>query len=196
MRFLRILALAAGGFVLGSCADDGGGASVNADISWYVDCAQGSSGCGSGRTYHDMTIAPKKPFAVKCKRVGSDIIEFKITDPGADDDPKTPINELHPGSEIEVSNGSAARRTCDVTVRDFATREAAAPLTFFGKCAGSAVDGGCTLTGEFDKDGWVWVGQLHCPKLELRNASATAVYTLEHGKVQDTPVNISVDNCD
>src|SRR5262245_22491968 len=101
MRFLGILALSASGLVLGSCADDGGGATVNENISWYISCAAGSSMCGSGRTYNDMTIAPKKKFVVACKKIGN-VIEFSISDPGSDDDPKTapPMNELHPGSTI------------------------------------------------------------------------------------------------
>jgi hypothetical protein len=195
MRFLRILALSAGGFLIGSCADDGGGATVNKDISWYVGCAAGSSGCGSGRTYHDMTIAPKKPFSVTCKKIGS-VIEFTITDPGSDDDPNTPppMNELHPGSSIQVSNGNTDARTCDVTVRDYPSRDAASPLTFVGKCAGSSTMPSCTLQGAFGQGGWVWAGTLQCDALEERNSAAPTRYTLLD-KV-GSPINIAVDNCD
>jgi len=195
MRFLRILALSAGGFVVGSCADDGGGAKVNSDISWYVGCAEGSSGCGSGRTYHDMTIAPKAKFKVSCQKVGS-LIEFTISDPGSNDDPNTLMNELHPGSTIEVRNGNPTARTCDVIVRDYPSRDAASPLTFVGKCAGSATDGTCTLNGAFNQMGWTWAGTLDCSSLVQQNSAAPARYNLYSAAGAGMPVKIAVDNCD
>lgn len=195
MRFLRILALTVGGLVIGSCADDGGGAKVNSDISWYVGCAAGSTGCGSGRTYHNMMIAPKKRFQASCKRIGQ-VIEFTITDPGADDDPGTPMNELHPGSSIEVSNGNPAAQTCDVTVRDFPSRDAASPLQFVGKCKGSATDGTCVLNGAFNQNGWLWAGTLECSSLMQRDSAAAARYTLYSELGAGNPVRIAVDNCD
>jgi hypothetical protein len=193
MRFLRILALSAGGFVIGSCADEGGGGKVNQDISWYVGCAAGS--CGSGRTYHDTKIAPKKKFTVDCHKVGSQI-EFVITDPGSDDDPATPMNELHPGSSIEVRNGDSNARTCFVTVRDYPDRSSAAPLVFSGTCAGSSTDGQCTLSGGFNQQGWTWAGQLSCAQLALNNAPTGTVYNLFSAAGVGVPINISVDICD
>ncbi len=195
MRFLRILALTVGGFVIGSCADDGGGAKVNSDISWYIYCAQGSTGCGSGRTHHKMDIAPKARFKTSCRRIG-ETIEFTITDPGADDDPGTPQNELHPGSSIEVSNGNSTARTCDVTVRDYPSRDAASPLSYAGKCAGSATDGTCVLSGAFNQNGWLWAGTLICTNLAQTNSSSAARYDLASAEGQTMAVKIAVDNCD
>jgi hypothetical protein len=194
MRFLGILALSAGGLWLGSCSDDGGGGTANDDISWYVGCAMGS--CGSGRTYHDQNMYPKPRFKVTCKKIGT-IIEFTITDPGADDNPDTTAIDPRPGSQIEVSNGDPNARTCDVTVRDYPNREATAPLEFIGKCAASSTTPTCTMTGEFNKDGWVWVGTLQCDSLELRNSGAAARYTLTAAPAQGGgPVKIAVDNCE
>lgn len=194
MRFLRILALSVGGFVIGSCADDGGGGKVNQDISWYVGCAEGSTGCGSGRTYHDTMIAPKKKFQVECNKAGN-AIEFTITDPGSDDDPNTPGNELHPGSSIEVRNGDVARQTCDVYVRDYPSRDAASPLTFLGKCKGSSTDGTCTLTGGFNQMGWDWAGSLVCTSLDQQNSGAAAKYNLYSKAGPPNPVAIALNNC-
>jgi hypothetical protein len=193
MRFLRILALSAGGFVIGNCADDGGGGKVNQDISWYVGCAEGN--CGSSRAYHNTMISPKKKFHVTCHKVGN-TIEFQITDPGSDEDPATPQSELHPGSSIEIRNGDTSRMACDVTVRDYASRDAASPLIYTGKCQGSATDGGCTLTGGFNQQGWTWAGQLACPKLNLNNGPQGAVFNLFSAEGMGVPVKIAVDNCD
>jgi hypothetical protein len=194
MRFLRILSLSAGGLFL-SCADDGGGGKVNPDINWIVGCTAGSSGCGTGRSFHNTTFAPKSRFSVSCHKVGQ-IIEFVITDPGSADDPKTlaPMNEEHPGSSIEVSNGNTTAGTCDVTVRDSPAPFGSPPLTFYGKCRGSSAMPSCDLQGAFNVDGYVWKGTLKCEGLELQNSGAATRYTLaaENGG----PVPIAVDNCD
>jgi hypothetical protein len=195
MRFLRILALLAGGFAIGSCADDGGGAKVKSDVSWFVYCAMGSTGCGSSRTHHKTDIAPKVPFRVSCNRIG-DIIEFTITDPGADDDPATPAPEQHPFSQIEVSNGNPAARTCDVTIRDSTDRNASSPLQYSGKCAGSAADGTCVLNGAFNQAGWLWAGTLLCTNLSQTNSASAARYDLASAEGQTMAVKIAVDNCD
>lgn len=189
MRFLRILALSVGGLWLGSCGDEGGGGKANPDISWFVGCA--TSGCGS-TAYHDQ-MKSKKRFKVSCEKIGQ-IIEFTITDPGEPDDPATlSINEERPSSQIEVSNGNTATKTCDVTVRDTPAPGFAA-LEFYGKCAGSTAMPTCTLTGQMNVDGWDWKGTLICDRFERRN-SPTALYTLVAGAA-GVPVNIAVDNCD
>ena len=191
MRFLRILALSAGGLWLGSCGDEGGGATVNKDISWYVGCASG--GCGSGRTYHDQAKT-KKRFTVTCQKIGP-VIEFTITDPGEDDNPDTPVNETRPGSSITVNNGNSDARTCDVTVRDYPDRAASGALVFSGKCGGSSTTGGCTLSGRQNEGGFDWKGSLTCNPMDLQN-SPSAKYTLVSGSQVDQPVLIAIDNCD
>jgi hypothetical protein len=194
MRCLEILALSAGGLLLASCGDEGGGPSVSPKVNWVIGCKTGQ--CGSGRAYHDQMLTKKK-FAVTCRKVniaGRSDIEFTITDPGEADDPATSMSEERSSSTISVQNGNAEMRKCDVLVREppFA---GAANLTYVGQCAGSNAMGVCTISGAFDQNGFDWVGQLSCDGFSVQN-STTATYTLGSSATPGAPVTIELDNCD
>lgn len=198
MRCLEILTVlavgSAGGLLLASCSDDDGGATVSNKMNWFINCESGS--CGSGRAIHDQAMS-KKPFTVSCKKInvaGRTDIEFTITDPGAQDDPATPnMNEERPNSSIEVRNGNADARTCNVIVREPPFAGGAA-ISYIGQCAGSDAMGTCTLTGAANQNGFDWVGTLLCKPVSAQNAPGPT-YSIGSSAAPGSPIQIELDNC-
>jgi hypothetical protein len=193
MRLLGIVGLVTLGLSAAGCADEKS-TTVNDDINWIAKCAGG--GC-TNFSFHDQDKVTYD-YKVSCKRSGT-MIDITIRDPGFRGTEDMLFADKHPSGQIRITNGDPTNNRCNVVVQD-SMEFGAAEVKLIGTCAGSAVsnDGSsCVLTGNFNQEGWDWIGTLYCSKLIRENLN-TQVYTLEasNSTAPATPIRIAVDNCD
>lgn len=192
MRLLGIVGLVTLGLsAAAGCADEKS-TTVNEDINWIAKCV--GSGC-TNFSFHDQAKV-KYGYDVSCKRSGS-IIDITIRDPGFRGTASMLMADKHPSGEIRITNGDPAANRCNVVIRD-SMEFGAAEVRLVGTCSGSAVSNdtsSCTLTGNFNQDGWDWVGSLYCAKV-IRENLPSQVYSIESANAPGTAIRIAVDNCD
>jgi hypothetical protein len=154
-------------------------------ISWQVGCA--SPAC-SGFMRHSALLDEDEDVDIKvsCNKSKTSI-DFTIT-----------IGEVKergiPASTLRVVGADPTRNSCKVTIQE-RKEPGTGEFVLEDTCLGNNQMGGCTVLGNFDVDGWDFVGSLTCTKLEQRG-DPTLTYKLVKPGTASDPIQIALDNCD
>ena len=174
---MRLMGLGLGLSAL-ACEDKAAPAIVDDEtIRWQLS--------GSSVSFKPHAPTEDDDFDVSCN-ISGDTIEFTIEAPLL-------AEEKRPRSVLRVRSANPSAGTCIVSVKE-------APMVGQGEfdlqdeCQGTNKDGGCTLTGAFDQDGWDFSGQLVCTKLQQNTGGPEL--SLVNSVASNDPVTIKLDNCD
>ncbi len=155
-------------------------------ISWQVSCA--TPAC-SGFMRHSALLDEDEDVDIKvsCNRSKTSI-DFtitigKVTERGI------------PPSTLRVIGANPSANTCKVSIEE-EKELGTGSFNLEDTCLGNNQMGGCTIQGNFDVDGWDFVGSLTCTKLKQRADTSGVLYKLVKGGTATDPVQIALDNCD
>ncbi len=167
------------GLWLSGCKDDPPPAIVDDDtIGWQLT--------SDANAFKPHAPGKNADFDVSCSASG-DSLSFTIT--------AKPVEEGSiPRSVLSVRRGTPGSDLCLVTVIEEPSN-GGSPFTLTDSCKGTDPDGGCTLTGDFDSDGWAFNGTLICTKLR-QTVADKAFFTLYDSVNSKGPVKLRLDNCD
>jgi len=180
MQRATLLAMIPVGLWLSACGDKAAPAIVDEDtIRWQL------SGPSISFKPHSPADSEDDDFKVSCS-ISGESVEFTITAPKIEE-------QGRPSSKLVVRRGNPKSRTCIVQVTE-APNLVDSAFSVQDVCPGTGEDGGCTLTGEFDKDGWEFNGTLACTN--LKKEPTDVPLSLASSVASGTPVVIKLDNCD
>lgn len=180
MQRAALVAMIPVGLWLSACGDKAAPAIVDEDtIRWQL------SGASISFKPHSPTDSEDADFDVSCS-ISGESVEFTIKAPQIEE-------QGRPSSKLVVRRGNPGAGTCIVQVTE-APNLVDSQFEVQDECPGTEPDGGCTLTGEFDKDGWQFNGTLICTNLKKQDTDAPL--SLFSSVASGTPVVIKLDNCD